>query len=235
MWNKHHCTSHLLPWVKKLFSLHAEFFLLSRDVWNSVQKNPYWWRSSTEIRVVSDTLIGCCSVLKFSRVKQPTWDTTRISVELRHQYGIFQVESQWSLPRGKNLAREKRRLFSGYISPRNHFERICSVQTKYSPHKHLSENVMTSTSFVMSRFPSEVWENEKCCGNTRLSCFHSNCEFFQTFTSVAITLWKHRGNVFYCFYELKARRNFLCFHRVMVNGFEPIRARVVSCLFHKRS
>ena len=23
------------------------------------------------------------------------------------------------------------------------------------------------------------------------------------------------------------------FHRVMVNGFEPIRARVVSCLFHK--
>ena len=50
-----------------------------------------------------------------------------------------------------------------------------------------------------------------------------------------VTLWKHRENVFYCFYEIKARSNFLCFHRVMVNSFEPIRARVhvVSCLFHK--
>ena len=32
---------------------------------------------------------------------------------------------------------------------------------------------------------------------------------------------------------MKARSNFLCFHGVMVNGFEPIRARVVPCLFHK--
>ena len=59
-------------------------------------------------------------------------------------------------------------------------------------------------------------------------CFHNNFEFFQTLTSVTITLCKHRENVFYCFYEIKARSNFLCFHRVMVNDFEPIRARVVS-------
>ena len=65
------------------------------------------------------------------------------------------------------------------------------------------------------------------------SRFHSNFEFSQTFTSVTITLWKHRENVFYCFYEIKARSDFLCFHRVVVNGFEPISARVVSCLFHK--
>ena len=45
-----------------------------------------------------------------------------------------------------------------------------------------------------------------------------------TFMSVTITLWKHRENVFYCFYQIKAQSNFLhvCFKRVMVNGFEPI-------------
>ena len=44
----------------------------------------------------------------------------------------------------------------------------------------------------------------------------------------------YRGNVFNCFYEIKAQSNFLCLnHRVMVNGFEPMRARIVYCLVHK--
>ena len=55
----------------------------------------------------------------------------------------------------------------------------------------------------------------------------------QIFTSVTITLRKHGKNGFYCFCEIKARSNFLCIHRVMVNGIEPIRARVISYLFHK--
>ena len=46
----------------------------------------------------------------------------------------------------------------------------------------------------------------------------------ETFTSVAITICKHKGNVFYCFYEIKARSNFLCFHRVI----EPIRVRMFT-------
>ena len=50
-----------------------------------------------------------------------------------------------------------------------------------------------------------------------------------------ITLWKHRENIFYCIYEIKARSNFLCFYRVMVNGFEPIRARVVVYLIKNAS
>jgi len=33
----------------------------------------------------------------------------------------------------------------------------------------------------------EVWENEKCRGNTSLRCFHSFFEFSQTFTNVSIT------------------------------------------------
>ena len=102
-------------------------------------------------------------------------------------------------------------------------------------HENFLLNIPTRKRFritiIVISNTSEVSENEKCCGN---ECFHSNFEFSQTFTSVRITLWKHRENAFYCFYEIKARSNFLCFHRVMVNGFEPIRARVVSCLFHKR-
>ena len=52
---------------------------------------------------------------------------------------------------------------------------------------------------------------------------------------LTITLLKHRENVIYCFYEIKAQSNFLCFHRVMVNGFERIRVHVhvVPCLFYK--
>ena len=46
----------------------------------------------------------------FPRKKQPIRGTTWTSVQLRHQYGIFRVESQTSLER--NWAREERRLFA---------------------------------------------------------------------------------------------------------------------------
>ena len=42
-----------------------------------------------------------------------------------------------------------------------------------------------------------------------------------------------QGKRFLLFSWNKSTKHFLCFHRVMVNGFEPIKARVVSCLFHK--
>ena len=61
--------------------------------------------------------------------------------------------------------------------------------------------------------------------------FHICLEFSKTFTSVAITLWKLGKNVFYFFYKLvKRSENFFCFHRVMVNGSQPISTRVVSYL-----
>ena len=41
-------------------------------------------------------------------------------------------------------------------------------------------------------------------------------EFSQTFTSITITIWKHREDVFF-FYEIKSRSNVLCFHRVECN------------------
>ena len=40
------------------------------------------------------------------------------------------------------------------------------------------------------------------------------------------------GNTENVFYSLSTKQ-FAMYHRVMVNGFEPIRARVVSCLFYK--
>ena len=64
-------------------------------------------------------------------------------------------------------------------------------------------------------------------------CFHSNFEFSQIFTSVTIILWKQRKRFLLFLWLIKARSNFLSFDRVMVNVFEPIRACVVSCLFHK--
>ena len=48
--------------------------------------------------------------------------------------------------------------------------------------------------------------------------------------------WYHNtGKTFLLFfYEIEAQSNYPCFHRVIiVNGFEPIRACIVSCLFHK--
>ena len=91
---------------------------------------------------------------------------------------------------------------------------------------------VTSLDFVWRK---HAYTKYKTFGRTRNAvetraageCFHSNFEFSKTFTSVTITLWKYRENVLYCFYEIKARSNFLCSHRVMVNSFEPIRARIV--------
>ena len=54
--------------------------------------------------------------------------------------------------------------------------------------------------------------------------FHSNFSFSQTFTSVTITLWKHRKNVFYCGFYGKYAIFYVSV--VMINGFEPIRARL---------
>ena len=79
---------------------------------------------------------------------------------------------------------------------------------------------------VMVTQTHEVCKNEKC-----RRVFPQ--QFSQTFKSVTITLWKHRENIFYRFCEIKAWSNLLCFHKVMVNGFEPIRACIVSCLFYK--
>ena len=78
---------------------------------------------------------------------------------------------------------------------------------------------------------SEVWGNEKCCGKKHepqpsISTAISSSPKLSR-VSVTITLWKHRENVFYCLYGIKARSNFPCYHTVIVNGFEPIRARVV--------
>ena len=53
-------------------------------------------------------------------------------------------------------------------------------------------------------------------------CFHGCFEFYQTFTSVTITLWKQGKNVFDFFYEMNAQKNLLSFQRVMVNGFQPV-------------
>ena len=73
-----------------------------------------------------------------------------------------------------------------------------------------------------------LWKHEPQATVATCECFHGSFEFSQTFMSVTITLWKHRTR----FCETKAQSNFLCFHRVMVNGFEPIRAHIqCSILF----
>ena len=59
---------------------------------------------------------------------------------------------------------------------------------------------------------------EKCCGNTSRTRLLFPQQFWvlpiRTFTSVTITSWnsKYRKKDFYCFYEVKAQSNFLCFH-----------------------
>ena len=55
----------------------------------------------------------------------------------------------------------------------------------------------------------------------------------QSFTSVTVTLRKlGKSKVGYFFFKINAQKTF-CFHRVMVNCFQPISARIVSCLFYK--
>ena len=64
------------------------------------------------------------------------------------------------------------------------------------------------------------------------SCFHHCFEFSQSFTSVTITLWK-LGKKFQVLYN-KHSENFRCLHRVTVISFQPISARIVSCLLYKK-
>ena len=92
----------------------AKIVYRTRDICDSTRKIPYWWRSSTEIRVVSliGTLLLCS---KFSRASNNQSETLHASVDLRHQYGIFRVKSQTSLEQGKNWTREERRLFTQVI------------------------------------------------------------------------------------------------------------------------
>ena len=54
-------------------------------------------------------------------------------------------------------------------------------------------------------------------------------EFSQIFTSVAITLWNYQERKFSISFinELNAKKIFYEFYRVMANGFQPIKARVV--------
>ena len=57
----------------------------------------------------------------------------------------------------------------------------------------------------------EVWESENSCGKT------SRFEFSQSFTSF---LWKLGMKVSHFFYKINVWKIF-CFHRLMVNGFQP--------------
>ena len=57
-------------------------------------------------------------------------------------------------------------------------------------------------------------------------------QFSQTFTSATTdNSMETQVKRFLLFLGSKSTKQ--CFHRVMVNGFEPIRTRVVSCLFYK--
>ena len=65
-------------------------------------------------------------------------------------------------------------------------------------------------------------------------CFYSCFEFSQTLTSVTKIFHKLGKKVFYFFYKINAQEiSCQCFQRLIVNVFQPIRARIVSRLFYE--
>ena len=80
------------------------------DVRESTRKITYWWRSFTDIRVLS--LIGCCSVLNFRA--QVTTNQRQYYYVVRHQYGVFRDESR-NVSRKEKIEREITTCFTLYI------------------------------------------------------------------------------------------------------------------------
>lgn len=77
------------------------FSFFTQEMSKTWSKIPMWWRSCTEIRVAS--AIGCCSILNFRPHVTTNHRLIRLSVRLRHHYGIFRVETQTSFEERKNL------------------------------------------------------------------------------------------------------------------------------------
>ena len=95
------------------------------------------------------------------------------------------------------------------------------------------ENVFCVSIVMATRVKFKRTRNAVELNSSRKRVFLQQFRVLPNFNECYHNSMETQGNIFYCFYEIKARSNFLCFHIVMVNGFEPIRARVVSCLFYR--